>query len=97
MILGSIRNAGAIFLGNYTTESLGDYTAGPNHILPTSGTARFSSPLNVDDFLKKSSVLMYSRESMAADAAATIEIAEAEGLDAHANAVRIRIGGTEAK
>lgn len=97
MILGSIRNAGAIFLGNYTTESLGDYTAGPNHILPTSGTARFSSPLNVDDFLKKSSVLMFSRESMATDAAATMEIAEAEGLDAHANAVRIRIGGTEAK
>lgn len=91
LTLGSIKNAGAIFLGNYTTESLGDYTAGPNHVLPTSGTARFSSPLNVDDFIKKSSVLMYSKESLLADSAATIELADAEGLDAHANAVKVRV------
>ncbi|HEY3298229.1 MAG TPA: histidinol dehydrogenase [Armatimonadota bacterium] len=91
LTLARIHNAGAIFLGNYTTESIGDYTAGPNHVLPTSGTARFSSPLNVDDFIKKSSVLMYSKESLVADAQATIELAEAEGLGAHANAVRVRI------
>ncbi|MHB1455661.1 MAG: histidinol dehydrogenase [Armatimonadota bacterium] len=93
LMLSAIRNAGAIFLGNYSTESIGDYVAGPNHVLPTSGTARFSSPLNVDDFMKKSSVIMYSRESLLADAASTIELAEAEGLDAHANAVRIRTEG----
>ena len=91
LVLGSIENAGAIFLGNFTTESLGDYVAGPNHVLPTSATARFSSPLNVDDFTKKSSVLMYSKESLLIDAQATMEIAEAEGLDAHANAVRVRV------
>lgn len=93
LMLSAIRNAGAIFLGNYSTESIGDYVAGPNHVLPTSGTARFSSPLNVDDFMKKSSVIMYSRESLLADAASTIELAEAEGLDAHANAVRVRTEG----
>ena len=90
-LLDSIRNAGAILLGESSTEPIGDYIAGPNHILPTSGTARFSSPLNVDDFLKKSNVIMYSRESLLADAQATIELAGAEGLDAHANAVRIRV------
>ncbi len=90
-LLDSIRNAGAILLGESSTEPIGDYIAGPNHILPTSGTARFSSPLNVDDFLKKSNVIMYSRESLLADAQAAIELAEAEGLDAHANAVRIRL------
>lgn len=91
LLLGAIRNAGAIFLGNYSTEPIGDYVAGPNHVLPTSGTARFSSPLNVDDFLKKSSVLMYSAEGLKVDAVAAIELAEAEGLDAHANAVRVRV------
>ncbi|MHB0913459.1 MAG: histidinol dehydrogenase [Armatimonadota bacterium] len=90
-LLDSIENAGAIFLGEYTTESVGDYTAGPNHVLPTSGTARFSSPLTVDDFIKKSSVLMYSKENLMADAPATVQFAEAEGLDAHANAVRVRL------
>lgn len=90
-LLDSIKNAGAIFLGEYSTEPLGDYIAGPNHILPTSGTARYSSPLNVDDFVKKSSVIMYSQEGLQADAQATIELAEAEGLDAHANAIRIRL------
>jgi len=89
-LLDSIKNAGAIFLGAYSTEAVGDYTAGPNHVLPTSGTARFSSPLNLDDFVKKSSVLIYSRKALLEDADATIEIAMAEGLDAHANAVRVR-------
>lgn len=89
--LSSIRNAGAILMGEYSTEPIGDYVAGPNHILPTSGTARFSSPLNIDDFLKKSSIIMYSRESLRADAGATVELAEAEGLTAHANAVRVRL------
>lgn len=90
-LLDSIKNAGAILMGEYSTEPIGDYIAGPNHILPTSGTARFSSPLNVDDFLKKSNVIMYSRDNLLADARATIELAEAEGLEAHANAVKIRL------
>ena len=91
VLLPRLKNAGAILLGDNTTEPIGDYIAGPSHVLPTSGTARFSSPLNVDDFLKKSSVVMYSKEALLADAAATIELAETEGLDAHANAVRIRL------
>jgi histidinol dehydrogenase len=90
-LLGSIRNAGAIFLGPWTPESVGDYVAGPNHVLPTGGTARFSSPLSVDDFVKRSSVLSYSREALEADAAAVIAIARAEGLDAHADAVALRL------
>lgn len=91
LLLDSIRNAGAVFMGEYSPEPVGDYIAGPNHILPTSGTARFSSPLSVDDFVKKSSVIMYSQEGLQADAKAAIELAEAEGLDAHAKAVRIRM------
>lgn len=91
LLLGAIRNAGAILLGESSTEPIGDYIAGANHVLPTSGTARFSSPLNVDDYMKKSSVIMYSREALLADGPYAIELAEAEGLDAHANAVRIRI------
>ena len=91
LLLESIKNAGAILLGESSTEPLGDYIAGANHVLPTSGTARFSSPLNVDDYLKKSSVIMYSREALLADGPYAIELAEAEGLDAHANAVRIRL------
>lgn len=90
-LLPRLKNAGAILLGDNSTEPIGDYIAGPSHVLPTSGTARFSSPLNVDDFLKKSSVVMYSKEALLADAAATIELAETEGLDAHANAVRVRL------
>lgn len=90
-ILGSIKNAGAIFLGNYTTEALGDYVAGPNHVLPTGGTARFSSPLNTDDFMKKSSVIMYSKTGFIKDADSTIELADAESLDAHAKAVEARV------
>jgi len=91
LLLSAIKNAGAIMLGEWTTEPIGDYIAGPNHILPTSGTARFSSPLNIDDFMKKSSIVMYSSESLKADGPAVIELAEAEGLTAHANAVRVRL------
>ena len=90
-LLGRIRNAGAIFLGHWTPESVGDYVAGPNHVLPTGGTARFSGPLSVDDFVKRSSVLSYSREALETDAAAGIAIATAEGLDAHADAVALRL------
>lgn len=90
-LLGQVRNAGAIFLGPWTPESVGDYVAGPNHVLPTGGTARFSGPLSVDDFLKKSSVISYSRAALEADAATVIALASAEGLDAHADAVALRL------
>ncbi len=90
-VLGSVRNAGAIFLGHFTPESIGDYVAGPNHVLPTGGTARFSSPLSVDDFVKKSSVISYSFEALELDGPTAIVIAEAEGLDAHARAVSLRL------
>jgi histidinol dehydrogenase len=90
-LLGSIRNAGAIFLGAWTPESVGDYVAGPNHVLPTGGTARFSSPLSVDDFVKKSSVLSYSAEALEADGDIVLEIAGKEGLWAHARAVSLRL------
>lgn len=90
-LLGSIRNAGAIFLGPWTPESVGDYVAGPNHVLPTGGTARFSSPLSVDDFVKKSSVLSYSLEGLEMDGPTVMTIAQAEGLEAHARAVGLRL------
>ena len=90
-LLGAINNAGAIFLGPWTPESVGDYIAGPNHVLPTGGTARFSSPLSVDDFVKKSSVISYSLEALAVDGPTVMTIAEAEGLDAHAAAVGLRL------
>lgn len=90
-LLGSIRNAGAIFLGPWTPESVGDYIAGPNHVLPTGGTARFSSPLSVEDFVKRSSVISYSLDALEADAPSVIAIAGAEGLDAHAKAVALRL------
>jgi histidinol dehydrogenase len=90
-LLGGVRNAGAIFLGQWTPVSVGDYLAGPNHVLPTGGTARFSSPLSADDFVKRSSVLSYSREALEADAVNVIAIATAEGLDAHADAVALRL------
>lgn len=96
-LLGSIRNAGAIFLGHWTCESVGDYVAGPNHVLPTGGTARFSSPLSVDDFVKKSSVLSYSYDALELDGPTVIEIAEKEGLWAHARAVSLRIEAIEAE
>ncbi|HET6351114.1 MAG TPA: histidinol dehydrogenase [Coriobacteriia bacterium] len=94
-LLGSIRNAGAIFLGPWTPESVGDYVAGPNHVLPTGGTARFSSPLSVDDFVKKSSVISYSFEALEIDGPTVLEIAGAEGLWAHGRAVSLRLDAIE--
>lgn len=86
-----IKNAGAIFLGHYTPEAIGDYMAGPNHVLPTSGTARFSSPLGVYDFIKRTSLITYSREELAKIGKACRTLAEMEGLDAHVKAVQIRL------
>jgi histidinol dehydrogenase len=91
-IASSIRNAGAIFLGDDTPEPVGDYIAGPSHVLPTSGTARYASPLGVYDFVKRTSVIRYAPARLQADAAAIIALAEAEGLSGHAEAVRIRLG-----
>lgn len=89
-IMTKIENAGAIFLGEYSSEPLGDYYAGPNHILPTNGTARFFSPLNVDDFMKKTSIISYSREALE-QAHEDIELfAQKEGLTAHANSIHVR-------
>ncbi|MFA5535943.1 MAG: histidinol dehydrogenase [Bacillota bacterium] len=88
--LGKIKNAGAVFLGHYTPESLGDYYAGPSHVLPTGGTARFSSPLNVDMFLKKTSLIGYTREGLLKAAEAVEELARVEGLHAHGLAVKVR-------
>lgn len=85
-----IKNAGAIFLGEYSSEPLGDYMAGPNHVLPTNGTAKFFSPLNVDDFIKKSSLISYSREALEEIHEDIIRFAEAEHLTAHANSVAVR-------
>jgi histidinol dehydrogenase len=90
-MLGKIRNAGAIFLGSYSPETVGDYWAGPNHILPTSGSARFSSPLRVDDFFKVSSIISYTREALSKNGDKIVHFALAEGLDAHANAVTKRM------
>jgi histidinol dehydrogenase len=90
-ILGSIENAGAIFLGAYSSEPVGDYYAGPNHVLPTGGTARFSSPLNVDDFMKKSSIVSYSKQALFAHADDIMKLARYEGLEAHARAIEIRL------
>ncbi len=89
-LLGGIKNAGAIFVGNYSPEPLGDYMAGPSHVLPTSGTARFSSPVNVDQFIKKSSLIYYNRPALEKTSQDIIRFAEAEHLDAHANAIRVR-------
>jgi histidinol dehydrogenase len=89
-LLSHIKNAGAIFLGNYSSEPLGDYFAGPNHVLPTSGTARFFSPLNISDFVKKSSIISYSKMALQQVKDDVIMFAEAEGLKAHANAIRVR-------
>ncbi len=85
-----IKNAGAIFLGEYSSEPLGDYYAGPNHILPTNGTAKFFSPVNVDDFLKKTSIISYSGEALQAVHEDIERFAESEGLTAHANSIRVR-------
>ncbi|WP_066065582.1 histidinol dehydrogenase [Neobacillus soli] len=90
-LLGKIRHAGAIFIGRYSSEPVGDYFAGPNHVLPTNGTARFSSPLNVDDFQKKSSVIIYSKKALHDNGAKIAAFARMEGLEAHARAVEIRL------
>ncbi len=90
-LLAGIRNAGSIFLGMHTPEALGDYLAGPNHVLPTGGTARFASPLGVYDFVKRSSVLFFSQGALARYGSQTIRLAELEGLDGHGNSVRLRL------
>lgn len=89
-IMMKIRNAGAIFLGEYSSEPLGDYFAGPNHILPTNGTAKFFSPLSVDDFIKKSSIISYSREALEPIHKDIIQFATSEKLTAHANSIAVR-------
>ncbi|MFF2909145.1 histidinol dehydrogenase [Paenibacillus sp. NPDC057934] len=90
-LTGAIENAGAIFLGAYSSEPVGDYFAGPNHIIPTNGTARFSSPVDVDDFIKKSSLIYYSKEALLRDGQTIIELARREGLEGHARAIEIRL------
>lgn len=90
-LLGKIKHAGAIFLGRYSSEPVGDYFAGPNHVLPTNGTARFSSPLSVEDFQKKSSIIFYSEKAMNDNGAKIAEFARLEGLEAHARAVEARL------
>lgn len=92
-IASSIRNAGAIFLGDDTPEPVGDYIAGPSHVLPTAGTARYASPLGVYDFVKRTSIVRYAAARLLGDAAAIIALAEAEGLYGHAEAVRVRVAG----
>ncbi len=89
--LGKIKHAGAIFLGTHSPEAVGDYFAGPNHVLPTSGTARFSSALGVDNFLKRTSVISYSKDALKRDAPSIIALAQLEGLEAHANSIRVRL------
>ena len=89
-VMTKIKNAGAIFLGEYSSEPLGDYYAGPNHILPTNGTAKFFSPLNVDDFMKKTSIISYSKEALEAAHEEIERFARSEGLTAHANSIRVR-------
>ena len=89
-IMTKIKNAGAIFIGEYSSEPLGDYFAGPNHVLPTNGTAKFFSPLSVDDFIKKSSIISYSREALEKVHKDIEQFAECERLTAHANSVRVR-------
>jgi len=89
-VMTRIKNAGAIFLGEYSSEPLGDYFAGPNHILPTNGTAKFFSPLNVDDFLKKTRIISYSRQALEKVHKDIELFAESEGLTAHANSIKVR-------
>lgn len=90
MVMTRIRNAGAIFIGEYSSEPLGDYMAGPNHILPTNGTAKFFSPLGVDDFVKKSSIIAYTREALEPIWQDIVTFADSEGLTAHANSIKVR-------
>jgi histidinol dehydrogenase len=90
-LAAKVRNAGAIFVGPYATEPLGDYVAGPNHVLPTGGTARFSSPLGVYDFLKRTSIIEVRRRGLEELAGTVVELAGREGLEAHARAVAMRV------
>ncbi|MBQ1680767.1 MAG: histidinol dehydrogenase [Agathobacter sp.] len=94
-VMTKIKNAGAIFLGDYSSEPLGDYFAGPNHVLPTNGTAKFFSPLSVDDFIKKSSIISYSREALEAVYQDVAAFAECEQLTAHANSIKVRFEDKE--
>ena len=94
-LLPYLRHAGAIFLGQYSPEPLGDYFAGPNHVLPTGGTARFYSALNVETFMKKTSIIAYSGQACQEAAAAVIRLATAEGLAAHADSLKARLEGEE--
>ena len=89
--IGQIRNAGAVFLGHYTPEPVGDYIAGPNHVLPTAGTARFASALSVDHFIKKTSIIHYSKKAFKKEAADVMRLAELEGLDAHVRSIKVRL------
>uniref|UniRef100_UPI002FD9B0B5 histidinol dehydrogenase n=1 Tax=Anaerospora hongkongensis TaxID=244830 RepID=UPI002FD9B0B5 len=89
-LLPYVKHAGAVFLGPWSPEPLGDYLAGPNHVLPTGGTARFYSVLNVETFMKKTSIIAYSQQALQAASQQVIRLAEAEGLEAHANAIRVR-------
>jgi histidinol dehydrogenase len=95
--LGEIRNAGAVFIGEYTPEPVGDYIAGPNHVLPTAGTARFASALSVDHFTKRTSVIHYSQAALRREAADIVRLAEVEGLGAHANTIRRRLSSRKDK
>ena len=90
-VVGKIRNAGAVFLGDYTPEPVGDYIAGPNHVLPTAGTARFASALSVDNFIKKTSLIHYTRKAFEREAPDIIRLAEIEGLGAHAGSIKVRL------
>ena len=93
--LAAIRHAGSVFLGRYCPEALGDYLAGPNHTLPTGGTARFSSPLSVDDFVKKTQFTFFTREALASCAQDVAYFAEKEGLTAHAKSALVRTEETQ--
>ena len=88
--VGMVENAGSVFLGNYSPEPLGDYYAGPNHVLPTNGTARFFSALSVDSFVKKSSFIYYTCEELSKSRKDIVKLAETEGLTAHANSIKVR-------
>ena len=90
-VIKSVKNAGAVFIGEFTPEAIGDYLAGPNHTLPTAGTARFSSPLGVYDFIKRSSIISFSRTDLQRFSKTSVKFAESEGLDAHAQSISLRI------
>ena len=95
--IGQIRNAGAVFIGEYTPEPVGDYVAGPNHVLPTGGTARFSSALSVDNFVKHTSLLHYSKSAFDREAKDIMRIANVEGLGAHAGSIAVRCRATKSE